>query len=953
MDKNKINKIFLIIGISFLTYLIFPIHSNAYNACGAGKICNVSASSCVQSSTSYGAFESSGGKANSGVITSCSGVKDTSTTGGYHQCVTKHYLGEDTQEFNFTTIKGDKIEHTYVFVGIFNTWSLSGSGAGWNTDSAFGKPTCPGMSISYNKTQAVPSAIKGKRNLKIKSVRALSSKSDMKIFRAHKSATIEDTFYQWSVDNISSSLLSTDISDGYFSYSTSISSLGARDNSTGLGMNGRTAGHASYVRAYHYLMPYEVVFEYDNDNYDPCDSYDYAKANPGVCCAKYPETCDPCDNYIYAYSHPGTCCDKYPKTCNPCDSYDYAEANPGICCDEYPETCDLCDSYDYAKANPGTCCTKYPETCEDCDDVKYAFENPGTCCDEYPESCCSDYDVVKNNPDALAFCCNEDKHSYATHYSYPKIAIPTFYSYLDYYSEEQINEWCSPKCTREEEYDYDEDTGILSDCCNMGELGGLYGEAASAYEKYKSACVITCPISKCGNQSYFASEAEWSSCCCEEEAYKNTNKCKTTPESIWATAASCKNPSTIDDIAVGELSDEESNIQETIKFSEYNTLDKMQNEESYLLAGTGLDYEITVTHTITRSYKYEKAFDYDRYVNPTEEEIEEIEKEITEKIADDTDMEVNDDITAIKNMLKDENTTFIFKEEETGATGKYVLLNDRIDVISDGEVVEDKKIAYTYTLGDYDRDGDWYQNQEYGYLYSVPTTKKYVYKYKIVFSEKLIDKNGKIKESKEVSNKNNYINGGNKFYTETNATSGIYDFNITIKDSGITGKLSTVDDGFSCQYALVNQFTKNDTIECLNNSCENKGRGFYFRQISLSDPFPNRTETGKNWSSYYDKNTGVAKYITNSGRMDSYGSENDEKGTNVYSQDPMYRIILDTALINEVKKYNKDNGYNYDWSSMEGMIHDSLDSTSKFITKYSDKFTIRHDVNRSDKVGDF
>ncbi|MBQ9853541.1 MAG: hypothetical protein IJO57_00725, partial [Bacilli bacterium] len=150
------------------------------------------------------------------------------------------------------------------------------------------------------------------------------------------------------------------------------------------------------------------------------------------------------------------------------------------------------------------------------------------------------------------------------------------------------------------------------------------------------------------------------------------------------------------------------------------------------------------------------------------------------------------------------------------------------------------------------------------YKISKQSNEKVEYKYSMKLSEAYINKN-KVDiyyDGSKVSN-NNYISGGNKFYTNITTNSGYYPFYITIENGGVTGTVNTSkSDGtaYSCNYRVLNCAIEGTCppSSCTDPDCINTEEpeptpgtpNHYFRPISLTNPFPNARTIGPNWSSY-------------------------------------------------------------------------------------------------------
>jgi len=200
---------------------------------------------------------------------------------------------------------------------------------------------------------------------------------------------------------------------------------------------------------------------------------------------------------------------------------------------------------------------------------------------------------------------------------------------------------------------------------------------------------------------------------------------------------------------------------------------------------------------------------------------------------------------------------------------------------------------------------------------------KYDYKYKLKFPEAYMHKNKASEISYDGSKINNdsYLNAGNKFYVNITTPTGYYPFHIVIKNGGITGKINTSSStgtAYSCSYLA---------LDCANSgSCPTPAcdptkdptcmpptpgtSNFYFRPISLTNPFPNADvrETGQNWINF--KKNDNYTYITKE-------EDNSDKGENVYNEVPLYEIKLTNQLAKEIRDYNKTHP---DYSSYDTMI---------------------------------
>ena len=93
----------------------------------------------------------------------------------------------------------------------------------------------------------------------------------------------------------------------------------------------------------------------------------------------------------------------------------------------------------------------------------------------------------------------------------------------------------------------------------------------------------------------------------------------------------------------------------------------------------------------------------------------------------------------------------------------------------------------------------------------------------------------------------------------------------------------------------------NNTV-CTFNTTVTNDSGYEFRVISLSNPFPARDGTsripGENWLNSDENN--VYEYIQNNRNVNS---------EQVYQQDPLYTVTLDTKTMIKIREYNKKHTY--------------------------------------------
>ena len=140
-----------------------------------------------------------------------------------------------------------------------------------------------------------------------------------------------------------------------------------------------------------------------------------------------------------------------------------------------------------------------------------------------------------------------------------------------------------------------------------------------------------------------------------------------------------------------------------------------------------------------------------------------------------------------------------------------------------------------------------------------------------------------------LSNNSAYIYGGRFAYTDFYQQTGKYDLKLTAVELGPhlnnAGSNIWKIDPFKCEYNLTNLiFPPKGDI----NYTKYGNVGFEFRQISLTEPFPNRTAR-ENW-------LGKESLITNV----EYG---------IYNNQPLYHFNLNSSNREKVRFYNSKNKY--------------------------------------------
>ncbi|MBQ7141330.1 MAG: hypothetical protein IJO32_07510 [Bacilli bacterium] len=254
------------------------------------------------------------------------------------------------------------------------------------------------------------------------------------------------------------------------------------------------------------------------------------------------------------------------------------------------------------------------------------------------------------------------------------------------------------------------------------------------------------------------------------------------------------------------------------------------------------------------------------------------------------------------------------------------------------------------------------------------TTAKQTYTYKTKLPYAFINKNNgndiKYKNTNTSPGKN-YISAGNKIYTNITDTTGTYNFDISIKNGGISKEIgsSSGENIYSCHYTVLNCAIEGtcpcnpETDPSCPENCDPVSDpscplppptpgtpNYYFRPISLTDPFPNDDvstdsnyrETAPNWFKY--KNGNSYTYITQN-------TDNSRKGESIYTQEPMYEITITNQMADDIREFNDKHP---DYSSYDTMAISNDGSCGDGLCRYS-KFlnSLTGTVAESDKLSDF
>lgn len=163
---------------------------------------------------------------------------------------------------------------------------------------------------------------------------------------------------------------------------------------------------------------------------------------------------------------------------------------------------------------------------------------------------------------------------------------------------------------------------------------------------------------------------------------------------------------------------------------------------------------------------------------------------------------------------------------------------------------------------------------------------------------------------------NGYLSEGQKYFVPLKFPTGI--FNVSASFNGLSSIINmnwsaTYDCGVNCQQKFYD--------------IPNGGYLYYFRPISLSEPFPNGREIGINWVDW------IADRENQERLLETYTTDNNLE----------YTVILSSSDIANIKRYNS----NLNYSGGRGYLNYSIDinGNSEFVKTYN-YFTLGN-VNHS------
>lgn len=145
-------------------------------------------------------------------------------------------------------------------------------------------------------------------------------------------------------------------------------------------------------------------------------------------------------------------------------------------------------------------------------------------------------------------------------------------------------------------------------------------------------------------------------------------------------------------------------------------------------------------------------------------------------------------------------------------------------------------------------------------------------------------------------------------------TNNNYDIRVTVKGNKKTNGNSDTDFTYTCSYMPIGK--DNGTPD---DSGKKNNTNYYYRTIGLKNVFPNNRKASYNWS-----NANAQKVK----------EEIESNGENIYSKNPKYSVIINTAQMREIRKYNnslESSGGYMDYSLKCTTTNDVRTCYSKFL----------------------
>lgn len=585
--------------------------------------------------------------------------------------------------------------------------------------------------------------------------------------------------------------------------------------------------------------------------------------------------------------------------------------------------------FKYKNPNPGNPCLG--ENGRD-----YAYDNPGVCCYEYPQTCCRNaefMDAQFNKEDWRfnACCANIETNGKAMLEGYSYYPFKSYMQPNMYYSADVTNLY-NKYCKNQNDFckwnvSLDDETH----CCksprfkntplcnpenddNENNPGGDPTKNNSCtdknyYKKNKAKC--------CGkpNSEFFKNNKV--DCCEATKSMKNDPNWKKT---CLTPGDDPNNP----DVPIGYienknslscnskytntktiLNDNSLRADETIKIEQENKQNSIVVD-----AGTGFNYKLNIIDSVilTRNGSIKTNFKSKSAMNRA---IEDLNRAFVNKLNSYKQNIINNSIN------NNQKISFIAPKiniNYDNTSIKYIYKNT-------DPVITTQRITFSYR----EKDGDKtvIRNHTANIKWSAELSVKYSIDLPIAYISL---------SSEDIKNRatSGYIDGGRKVYTKTTDPSALYKFYITITNGGFDKKINTTktNGAYTCAYEVKN---------CINDgTCVDKdgddiipsdgNPDYYFRPISLTNPFPNNRVPGRNWNKKSIITTSKdlkKKYIT-------------EK-SDIITKTPQYSVTLTSDMIRAIKSYNdkqeKDNKGYLDWNTMNSETANNSEyiRSSKFL----------------------
>ncbi len=559
------------------------------------------------------------------------------------------------------------------------------------------------------------------------------------------------------------------------------------------------------------------------------------------------------------------------------------------------------------------------ENYDPCKEQAYAYEHPEVCCTKerydnetlyYPETCCGNKEIIndlitRTESNAYKFdlynsswnikdtCCTNSEE-YFVREGLATLKLFRYYKSRDsFFNDDFINRVCNNTCSwnpEDQNYccyedEYREDPRCITD--------NVCSDPIYFYNH-----TVEC----CGNPNSTFFQNNSMACCAATEGHINTSTWNAVCENKVEQSSGlvCQEFPT-------ELTFSKNENGVTVTNTMKVDLANKTNNSSIrsVEAGRGFEYNLSITETLTiqGNPPDTNTIFYNR--NDLENTVTNYKRKYDEMLDKYTEKRLSQQTISFK---VSNDTLFKYDLTNLKNVNNKIINNNYVTNLSTSK----NSYPYRYVSGT-DRDGRIiYGTIEYR---DIPVSSSITYKYTITPPMYYIKTNGT--DSGTYNSKNNddeYVEGGRLVYTSISSKSGYYPFSIEIKNGGISGEINTSGSGITCQYKLSNCLKEG---QCDGEVSESDTPN-YFRQISLSNPFPNR-EPGSNWqgNALNSSNTKVATYIT-------------EKGDNVYSN-PMYHIKLTSSTISEIQRYNKNSSGYADWSTMNTMTFNEFSRDSNFL----------------------